>query len=96
MKAHLERIEPDDKGLAIKLFPFTRNEDQDSPRIVVIDPRIAFGRMVIADTGIPTEIVAERFLAGDSHKQLAYDYDCDIEKIEEAIRCESRYRRAVA
>lgn len=96
MKAHLERIEPDDQGLAIRLFPFTRNEEQNNPRFVVIDPRIAFGRMVIADTGIPTDIVVERFFAGDSYLQLAHDYNCDIEKIEEAIRCESRYGRIAA
>jgi len=96
MIAHLERIEPDDKGLAIKLFPFTRNEERDNPRIIVIDPRIAFGRMVIANTGIPTDIIAERFLAGDSQTQLAHDYECDIEQIEEAIRCESRYGRTAA
>jgi len=86
--AHLERIEPDDTGLAIKLYPFTRSHEEDNPRIVVIDPRIAFGRLVIADTGIATTILAERYQAGDSIEDLAYDYDCDRLKIEEAIRCE--------
>lgn len=86
--AHLERIEPDDTGLAIKLYPFTRSHEEDNPRIVVIDPRIAFGRLVIADTGIATSILAERYQAGDSIEDLAYDYDCDRLKIEEAIRCE--------
>ncbi len=56
----------------------------------MIDPRIAFGRMVIVGTGIPTNIIAERFHAGDSYEQLAHDYQCEIEKIEEAIRCVSR------
>ncbi|MFN6518661.1 MAG: DUF433 domain-containing protein [Nostoc sp. CreGUA01] len=86
--AHLKRIEPDDTGLAIKLYPFTRSHEQDNPRIVVIDPRIAFGRLVIAGTGIATRVLAERYQAGDSIDDLAYDYDCDRLKIEEAIRCE--------
>ncbi len=90
LQAHLERIELDDEGLAIQLFPFTRNQEGNNPRLVVIDPYVAFGRMVIAGTGIPTDIVAERFYAGDSQKQLALDYECEIEKIEEAIRCVSR------
>jgi len=30
--AHLERIEPDDTGLAIKLYPFTRSHEEDNPR----------------------------------------------------------------
>lgn len=85
---HLERIEPDDSGLAIKLYPFTRSDEAHNPRIVVIDPRIAFGRLVIDGTGIPTSIIAERYKAGDSLQDLAEDYDCDLSQIEEAIRCE--------
>jgi uncharacterized protein (DUF433 family) len=86
--AHLQRIEPDDTGLAIKLYPFTRSHEENNPRIVVIDPRIAFGRLVIADTGIPTSILAQRLKAGDSIEDLADDYDCDSMLIQEAIRCE--------
>ena len=85
---HLERIEPDDAGLAIKLYPFTRSHEEDNPRFVVIDPRIAFGRLVIVGTGIATRVLVERYQAGDSIDDLAYDYDCDRLMIEEAIRCE--------
>jgi uncharacterized protein (DUF433 family) len=88
LNSHLERIEPDDTGLAIKLYPFTRSHEEDNPRIVVIDPRIAFGRLVIAETGIATRVLVERYQAGDSIDELADDYDCDRLKIEEAIRCE--------
>jgi uncharacterized protein (DUF433 family) len=88
LNAHLKRIEPDDTGLAIKLYPFTRSHEENSPRLVVIDPRIAFGRLVIAGTGIATSIVTERYQAGDSIDDLADDYDCDRLSIEEAIRCE--------
>lgn len=84
----LKRIEPDDTGLAIELYPFTRSDEIDNPRIVMIDPRVSFGRPVIADTGIPTRMVAERYRAGDSIDSLAYDYNCERLKIEEAIRCE--------
>lgn len=88
LNAHFERIEPDDTGLAIKLYPFTHAHEEDNPRIVVIDPRLAFGRLVIAETGIATSILAERYHAGDSIDDLADDYDCDRLIIEEAIRCE--------
>lgn len=88
LNAHLERIEPDDTGLAIKLYPFTRSHEENNPRFVVIDPRIAFGRLVIDGTGVATSVVAERYHAGDSIDELAYDYDCDRLYIEEAIRCE--------
>ncbi|GAB1540926.1 DUF433 domain-containing protein [Scytonema sp. NUACC21] len=88
LNAHLERIEPDDTGLAIKLYPFTRSHEEDSPRIIVIDPRIAFGRLVIAGTGIPTDVLTERYEAGDSIDELADDYGVDRLAIEEAIRYE--------
>ncbi len=88
MNAHLQRIELDDTGLAIKLYPFTRSDEEDNPRLVAIDPRIAFGRLVINGTGIATSVLAERYQAGDSIDDLAYDYECDRFKIEEAIRCE--------
>ncbi len=88
LNAHLERIEPDDTGLAIKLYPFTRSHEEDNPRFVVIDPRIAFGRLVITGTGVATSVVAERYHAGDSIDDLADDYNCQRLQIEEAIRCE--------
>ncbi|MDB9448215.1 DUF433 domain-containing protein [Anabaena sp. CS-542/02] len=39
-------------------------------------------------TGISTSVLAERYQAGESIDDLAYDYKCDRSKIEEAIRCE--------
>jgi uncharacterized protein (DUF433 family) len=94
LNAHVERIEPDDTGLAIKLHPFTRSQEINSPRLVVIDSRIAFGQLVIVGTGIPTQIVAERYVAGDSIEELADDYNCARNLIEEAIRCEIPYSAA--
>lgn len=90
LTAHLDRIEPDDRGLAVKLYPFTRNQEENNPRLVAIDPRVAFGRMAIEGRGIPTDIITERFHAGDSPEQIADDYECEVEKIQEAIRCETR------
>jgi uncharacterized protein (DUF433 family) len=94
LNAHLERIELDDTGLAIKLHPFTRSQEINSPRLVVIDSRIAFGQLVIVGTGIPTQVVAERYVAGDSMEELADDYNCARNLIEEAIRCEIPYSAA--
>jgi len=89
LKAHLQRIERDKHGVPLRLFPFTRpGETTNQPRNIVIDPRISFGRAVITGTGVSTEIVAERFKAGESADELADDYGCARDKIEEAIRCE--------
>jgi uncharacterized protein (DUF433 family) len=88
LKAHLRRIDRDDKGFPLRLYPFTRVDENDQPKNVVIDPFISFGKAVITGTGVSTDIVAERFKAGESADELANDYGCGREKIEEAIRCE--------
>ena len=74
-------------GLALRLFPFVRSDDEaEQPKLVVIDPRIAFGRPVIDGTGIPVEDIAERFLAGESAEALAKDFRVEQEMVEEAVR----------
>jgi len=88
LKAHLQRVEHDATGAAIRLYPFTRKRDLEEPRVVVIDPHISYGRAVLVGTGIPTAIVAERYKAGESIDELAEDYGRQRNEIEEAIRCE--------
>jgi uncharacterized protein (DUF433 family) len=88
LKAHLGRIERDENGLPLRLYPFTRADNTEQPKDIVIDPFISFGKAVIAGTGVSTDIVAARFKAGHSTDELANDYGCAREKIEEAIRCE--------
>jgi hypothetical protein len=59
---HLERIERDTKGIPIRLFLFTRKDaSRDQPSPVVVDPRIAFGRPVLAGRAVPTAVLADRF-----------------------------------
>ena len=88
LQAHLKRIKTDREGFASQLFPFTRTQENNNPELVVLDPQISYGRLVVAGTGIPTEVLAERYHAGESIDELAYDYDCERLTIEEAIRCE--------
>ena len=88
LKAYLRRVERDDSGLPIKLYPYIRKRALDEPKLVVIDPYVAFGRPVITGTGIPTAIVAERYKAGESVEDLSQDYGRDALEIQEAIRCE--------
>jgi uncharacterized protein (DUF433 family) len=87
---HLRRIEHDEVGLALRLFPFTRPSHLDQPKTIVIDPHMSFGRPVLSGTGIATIMIAERYAAGDSIALLADDYGRDSSEIEEAVRCELR------
>ena len=89
IKQYLRRIDRDKNGLPIKLYPFTRrSKNLLQPQLVQIDPRVSFGRPVLTGTGIRTEIVFERFLAGENPNDLARDYGRPEEEIDEAIRYE--------
>ena len=89
IRAYLERVERDAKGVPIKLYPFMRSQPpREQPRTVVIDPRVSFGRPVVAGTGIPTAVLAEQFKAGDTVPVLAKDYGASEEAVWDAIRCE--------
>jgi len=95
IRTYLRRIERDPSGLPIKLYPFTRKAvSADDPQPVEIDPRVSFGRPVLAGRGVPTAVLADRFKAGDSLTDLAEDYDTSPQVIEEAIRCELSRREA--
>ena len=56
--------------------------------IIMIDPSVSGGRAVIKGTRIAIEVVAERYKAGESIRDLAEDYGRNSDEIEEAIRCE--------
>lgn len=88
VEAYLRRIERDEQGVPIKLYPFTRKRELEEPKVVVIDPYVSFGRPILVGTGIPTVIIAERYKAGESIDDLAEDYRRQRCEIEEAIRCE--------
>lgn len=94
LSAYLKRIEWDVQGLAARLYPFTRRRSLIQPRVILIDPRVSFGRPVLAGTGIRTELIAERYKAGDSMDELAKDYDRNRAEIEEAVRCELAIKAA--
>jgi uncharacterized protein (DUF433 family) len=85
---HLERVEHDEAGFARRLFPFTRPSHIAQPKMIVIDPRISFGRPVVSGSGIPTSAIVQRYLAGEGYEHLAKDYRLGIDQIQEAVRCE--------
>ena len=88
----LARIERNRSGTPIRLFPFTRSTMPgiDQPKSIVIDPRLSFGRPVLSGAAVPTEIIVDRFKAGDSMGEMAKDYGVDEKEIEEALRFEQR------
>ena len=85
---YLDRIEWEDE-FAARLYPFTRIvRDKDAPRAIMIDPTRSFGRPVLDRLGVTTNVIAERYKAGDSIVKLLEEYGGSQTDIEEAIRCE--------
>jgi len=83
---HQARVESRD-GIPVQLFPFTRDPAPDAPRTVVIDPELRFGRPTVK--GAPTDVLVERWRAGDSPADLAEDYGLTTDEVDEALRYEA-------
>lgn len=71
-----------------RFFPFVVSEVADEPRMIEMSPRVAFGKPVLANTGITTEVIAGRFKARDSIADLADEYGVSTSMIEDAVRWE--------
>jgi len=86
---YLKRIEyaPDD--LAKSFYPVIREVGVDAPRLVVVDPRVAFGRPVIKRRGIRTSAIANRLEAGESKDHIIDDFELTEVEFEQAIRLEA-------
>jgi len=85
LSAYLARVVHDAAGLPARLYPFTLPDRAEDRRVVAIDPRISYGRPMIARKGVSTSILTERLNAGDSIHDLAADYDLQEDEVEEAI-----------
>lgn len=81
----VHKVEYGPGGLPKRVRPIYRHEPDVRPDLVSIAPLVAFGRPVITGTRIPTLIVAGRYKAGDSIKELALDYERSPEEIRAAL-----------
>ena len=55
---------------------------------VVIDPEYGFGFPVVAKSGVRTEIILERFRAGDLKEQISADFNIEQVHVERALQFE--------
>jgi uncharacterized protein (DUF433 family) len=88
LKHLLTRIEWDEQDIAVRLFPFIQPQG-DQAKILCIDPKISFGKPVIAGKGVPTNSIADLYDAGQEIEDIAYEFDCTIEQVKAAIQFES-------
>lgn len=92
--AYLKRVERDATGFPLRLYPLyqatadTAAEVRRAPTLIAVDPAISFGRPMLANSGIPVDIIVSRYRAGDSIRDLMADYQLPEEAVEEALRYE--------
>lgn len=79
MQKFLEKIEFDDKNLAVRFFPLTNS------RNVVVDPKHQFGQPVIFGTNIKTQTLFNLYRGGETLENISILYNISIDKVEDAI-----------
>jgi len=76
---------------ALRWFPNKKNKK------VVLDPAIAFGKPILTDIGIRTDILYEAWLAEDEDKQrVARQFEVPAQAVDAAIRFEERIDQRLA
>lgn len=91
IQAYLTRVERDPHGAALRLYPYLHRHPkqlESEPKIVLIDPRISFGKPILVGVGVPTAVIADRHKTGESLIGLAKDYGCEASEIEKAVEYE--------
>jgi uncharacterized protein (DUF433 family) len=73
---------------ATRWWPLGREQE------VVVDPAFGFGLPVVAGTGVRTEILFERFSAGELIAEIADDFSVSELAVQRALQYEHRLRAA--
>lgn len=94
VEACLRRVVRTSDGIGVSFHPFlTRHEtlqkSAQDPETIVVDPRISFGKPVISGTGISTQVIAGRLIAGDTEQELANEYARTLAEIRAAAQFEN-------
>ena len=84
--AHLERVLYDSSShLPLRFFPWFPVESERGKTTITLDPRLSFGDPVTSRHAIRTAIIAARYEAGETIRDLADDYELKDAEIEDAI-----------
>lgn len=92
LESSLARVERSEDGHVTRLFPWLH--DPREPHHVELNSERSFGRLVLAGTNIPTEVLAQRFRGGEYVEALAMDYDLDPLQIQHALMWEQHAPQA--
>ena len=87
VREHFQSLVFDDRGDPSRLW-------LDDRRKVMLDPRFGWGLPVIAGSGVRTDVLFERFEAGESFDAIAEDFSLKMSEVETAVAWEQAARRA--
>lgn len=88
----VRRINPSrvriENGVAVRVFPLSREKLEEDPQMVAIDPRHRFGKPVTSRTLLDIEGLALRLAWGESFDELSEDLEPEggVEELEEGVR----------
>lgn len=85
LERHLKRIEWDEWQFPVRLYPFLPDEERSEEKPIAIDPKIAFGRPVVARLGVSTAAIADRVDAEESVEDIAEDYGLTVAEVKQAV-----------
>lgn len=92
--AYLKRVVRDKDGVAFKFHPLLRRyydfkSAEMDPELIVVDPKVSFGKPVLAGSAINTDVIAGRLYAGDTEEDLAHEYGRTLAEIRAAAQFEN-------
>jgi uncharacterized protein (DUF433 family) len=59
---------------------------EGEPKVILMDPKLSFGKPVIVETGIPVSVIVGRYRAGEDPNAIANDYSIPTDHVNDAIR----------
>lgn len=60
-------------------------------RKIVVDPERAFGRPILANSGVPVDIINAAYQADGSYKFVASDFDIHVDDVRAAVKFENTF-----
>lgn len=84
LTASLNRLDRDDDGLPVRLYPLMPLGSADH-RGIVIDPNVASGRPTVAGSEVETAVLAGRIDAGEELQAVADGCGLDVAQVMDAV-----------
>lgn len=90
--AHLKRVDIDDRGRPLRLYPFIEpfygTVHGEDDRQIVLDVSLGFGAPTLTGVGVRTRTISDRIDAGESVEELAFDYGVPPNQVHAAVAFE--------